>query len=120
MSDDNPPADHATVEERVSERAESGSESEFEKHVKSRSTWLRLLFMLIYYALISIASMVGTIVVVLGFLWVLFTGEVNRQLRQAGQGIAAYIYEIIRYLTFNTDDRPFPFGQDWPSGASQE
>jgi hypothetical protein len=32
-----------------------------------------------------------------------------------GQSIAAYIYESIRYLTFNTDDRPFPFGSPWPS-----
>ncbi len=113
MSNENPPADDVAIED-------SGSGSEFEKHVKSRSTWLRLMFMLIYYVLISIAGMVGTVVVVLGFLWVLFTGEVNRQLRQAGQGVAAYVYEIIRYLSFNTDDRPFPFGQDWPSGPTKE
>ncbi len=72
--------------------------------------------MCIYGLFISLAGMIGTVIVVLGFLWVLFTGEVNRELRQIGQAIAGYMYEIIRFLTFNTDDKPFPFGGDWPSG----
>lgn len=110
MVDQNPTADQA-------EPQDGSGESPFEKNIRSRNTWLRLLFMLIYYVLISIAGVVGTFVVVVGFFWVLFTGEVNPQLRQVGQGIAAYIYEIVRYLTFNTDDKPFPFGRDWPSGA---
>ena len=71
--------------------------------------------MLISCVLVSIASLVGSVVVVLGFFWVLFTGEVNRQIQQVGQSLAGYIYEIIRYLTFNTDQKPFPLGGDWPS-----
>ena len=69
--------------------------------------------------LLGVTSLVGTIVVVLGFFWVLFTGEVNRQIQQVGQSIAAYVYELIRYLTFNTDEKPFPMGGDWPSGDSE-
>ena len=75
--------------------------------------------MVICYMLAGIASFVGTFVVVLGFLWLLFTGEVNRQIQQVGQSIAAYVYEIVRYLTFNTDERPFPLGGDWPSGKAE-
>lgn len=109
MVDQNPAVDQVESEG-------NGDTSPLEQNIKSRSTWLRLLFMVIYYVLICLAGMVGTFVVVVGFLWVLFTGEVNQQLRQVGQGIAAYIYEIVRYLTFNTDERPFPFGAEWPSG----
>ena len=111
MSDQNPPADHVVVED-------SGSGKPIEENLKSRATWKRLLFMVICYVLVSIASFVGTFVVVFGFLWLLFTGEVNRQLKQVGQSIAAYIYEIVRYLTFNTDERPFPLGGEWPSGSA--
>ena len=96
---DNPTVDEVAVEE----------------HLKSRKTWLRLLFMCIYGLFVCLAGMVGTVIVVLGFLWVLFTGEVNRELREIGQSIASYMYEIIRYLTFNTEDKPFPFGGRWPS-----
>ncbi len=108
MVDQNP-----TVDQVESEGG--GDASPLEQNIKSRATWLRLLFMVIFYALISLAGLVGTFVVVVGFFWVLFTGEVNQQLRQAGQAIASYMYEIIRYLTFNTDDKPFPFGGEWPS-----
>ena len=111
MIDQNPTADQVTP-------GNDGGVSPFEENIRSRSTWLRLLFMLIYYVLISLAGLVGTFVVVVGFFWVLFTGEVNQQLRQVGQGIASYIYEIVRYLTFNTDDKPFPFGRDWPSAEA--
>jgi hypothetical protein len=111
MSDSNPPADDIFVEHK-----EPGKP--IEENLKSRATWTRCLFMLISYVLMILAGFVGVAVVVLGFLMVLFTGEVNRELREVGQSIAAYVYENIRYLTFNTDDRPFPFGNPWPPGST--
>ncbi len=113
MSDQNPPADHAVPKG-------TGSGIPIEENIKSRSTWLRLVFMLAYYVIGTVATAVLSVVVVLGFIWVLFTAEKNSQLQQAGQAIAAYLYEIIRYLTFNTEDKPFPFGNDWPSGAIED
>lgn len=110
MSESNPPADDVVLEK-------DGSARPMEENLRSRATWTRLLFMVICYVLVSIASFVGTFVVVLGFLWLLFTGEVNPQLRQVGQSLATYISEIIRYLTFNTDERPFPLGGEWPGGS---
>lgn len=113
MTDTNPPADDAFVNEK-----QAGTK--IEENLKSRATWTRFLFMLISYLLISLASLVGTVIVIMGFLWVLFTGEVNRELRGVGHSLAAYIYENIRYLSFNTDDRPFPFGNKWPDSESEE
>lgn len=113
MSDDNPPADHVLADDKE-------SATPIEEHIKSRSTWLRLVFMIVLYILATVASFVGSFVVILGFLWVLFTGEKNRQLQQAGQVIASYIYEVVRYLTFNTDEKPFPFGRDLPGAGGDE
>lgn len=113
MSDDNPPADHVTADN-------NDSGIPIEEHIKSRPTWLRLVFMFVFYVLAMVASAVCTVVVVLGFLWVLFTGEKNHQLQQAGQVIAAYIYEIIRYLTFNTDEKPFPFDKELPAAEAAD
>jgi len=107
MSDDNTPADHVVDE---------GGEKAMEENLKSRSTWLRLVFMVIFYFLISVAAMVTTAVVVLGFFWLLFTGDANQQLKRLGQSLASYLSEIIRYLTFNSDQKPFPFDAGWPSG----
>ena len=112
MSDDNPTADQVFEGDNPTGNA-------LEQNLKSRATWLRLMFMLVSILLLAVTSLVGTLVVVLGFVWLLFTGEVNRQLQQVGQSIAAYVYEIIRYLTFNTDEKPFPMGGDWPAADSK-
>lgn len=112
MTDQNPTADEVVVEDSESGRP-------IGENLKSKATWIRFLFMVICYMLAGIASFVGTFVIALGFLWLLFTGEVNRQIQQVGQSIAAYVYELVRYLTFNTEQRPFPLGGDWPSGKAE-
>lgn len=111
MTDQNPGTDSGSAHSNQAGRP-------IEENLKSKATWTRLLFMVICYVLVCIASFVGTFVVVFGFLWLLFTGEVNRQIQQVGQSLASYIYQIIRYLTFNSDERPFPIGADWPPGTA--
>jgi len=113
MSNDNPTIDQIDVGDH-----QDGKRTE--DNLKSRTTWLRLVFMLIYCAATSLAILVGSFIVVLGFLWVLFTGEVNPELRATGQSFAKYIYQIARYLTFNSDTKPFPFGESWPASSSDE
>jgi len=113
MSDTNPPADHVFVNEKDTARP-------VEENIKSRTTWMRFLFMAICCVLVSLASMVGSVIVVFSFLWVLIKGEVNRELREVGQSLATYIYQNIRFLTFNTEDKPFPFGSKWPSPADED
>ena len=111
MSNDNPPIDQVIDDEPRG--------SDLEQNIKSRSTWLRLLFIVAFYLIAGLVGMVGSLIVVLGFLWVLFTGETNRQLQQAGQFVAGYLYEIVRYVTYNTDDRPFPFGGELPKTVAE-
>lgn len=113
MSDDNPPADHAFVDENK-------TGNPIEENLKSGATWLRCLFMLVSCILASVATFAGSVIVVLGFFYVLITGEVNQQIKRAGQSVATYIYNIARYLTFNTDEKPFPLGGEWPSDRPEE
>ena len=75
MSNDNPPVDDVLIDD-------NGAPKPIEENLKSRSTWTRLLFMVISYFLLSLAAFVGSFIIILGFLWVLFTGEVNKQVRQ--------------------------------------
>jgi Flp pilus assembly protein TadB len=86
------------------------------ENLKKRSTWLRLFFMLVMVVLYSVSRVVVSVVVLLQFFWVLFTAETNKPLEKFGQSLATYTYQIIRYLTFNTEERPFPFDLDWPTG----
>lgn len=113
MAEESVPPDHVVDESPDETPAERGPA--IEENLKSRSTWLRLVFMFVFYILGSVATLVASVVVVLGFLWVLFTGDTNEQLKRTGQGIATYIAEIIEYLTYNSDKRPFPFDAAWPA-----
>ena len=85
-------------------------------NLRRQSTWLRLFFMLVVILLYWVARLVVGMVVLLQFFWVLFTGETNKSLERLGQSLATYTYQIIRYLTYNTEARPFPFDLDWPIG----
>jgi len=113
MSNDNPPADHAFVDDKK-------TGNPIEQNLKSGATWLRCLFMAISCVLASVAFIAGSVIVVLGFLYVLVTGEVNQQIKEAGQSVSTYIYNISRYLTFNTDEKPFPLGGEWSPASHDE
>ena len=91
------------------------TETSLEENLKRPSTWLRLLFMILFLALWGISRFVVLAVVVLQFFWVLIGGKTNARLAVFGQSLATYTYQIVRYLTFNTEERPFPFS-DWPIG----
>jgi hypothetical protein len=85
--------------------------------MKSKTIWLRLLFMLVVAALYAISRVVVTAVAILQFFWVLLTGQTNGRLLRFGQSLATYTYQVIRYLCFNSDLRPFPFDADWPGSS---
>lgn len=112
MSDAKPPPDHVPPDPDAEPEV---SESNLEENIKSRSTWVRLLFMVLFAAIWGVTELVVIAVVVVQFLIVLFSGEKNARLDVLGQSLATYMYHIVAYLTFVTEDQPFPF-DDWPDG----
>ena len=91
---------------------------EKEKCYKDRSVWLRGLFMLLFIFLMGIAKFVTLVVVVLQFLQVLFTGKVNVYLLQFGKSLSVYQYQIMLFLTYNSETQPFPM-DNWPENSSE-
>ena len=83
------------------------------KNFTTGQTWLRCLFMLLFALIYSFAEVIVGIVVLLQFLFVLFSGEQNRRLKEFGAGMSVYIYRIIAYWTYNSEEKPFPFAP-WP------
>ena len=111
--------DETTPEQKSEDAGDEGRSDtgHLEENLKRRSTWLRLLFMIIFVAIYTLTRFVFAAVVVLQFFFVLFTGETNERLTELGQSLATYTYQIMRYLSFNSEDKPFPFSADWPTGA---
>jgi hypothetical protein len=92
---------------------------EIKENLQKQSTWLRGLYMLMFALFYGLAEIVLFAVVIVQFLFELFTGNTNPRLLKLGQGIATYIYQIIQFLTFNSDYKSYPFGA-WPKGEPSE
>ncbi len=91
-------------------------EQETKDNLTSRNTWMRVVYMILFAVIFSIVEFVIAVVAVVQFLSTLFTGKVIRQLQALGQSVAAYVNEITQFLTYRTDDKPYPFAA-WPKGA---
>jgi hypothetical protein len=79
-----------------------------------QSAWIRLLYLILYAVILNIAEGVTFVVTVVQFIFHLFTGRPNSRLSELGEGLAAYVRDVVAFLTYHVDALPFPFGA-WPS-----
>lgn len=120
MNDNQPPPDHEIPgPDSHSDPDEETLEPGLAANISSGETWKRLLFMILFLALWSVSRIVVLTVVILQFFWVLLSGRTNARLIGFSLSLATYSYQIILYLTFNTEAQPFPF-TDWPAAPPGE
>jgi hypothetical protein len=79
--------------------------------------WLRFAFMVLFLLILGVVSYLIVALVVLQFFWALIAGEGNDKLRDFGSSVARFILQVLRFLTYNTDHKPFPFA-DWPESEN--
>ncbi len=78
-----------------------------------RAVWIRALFMILFIIIYHVAEWLVVAVAVFQFVVVVIAGKQNPQLASFGDGISRFVYQVARFLTFGTEDRPFPFAE-WP------
>ena len=88
---------------------------DIKNNIKKQSTWIRGLYMLLFTIFSRIAEVVLFAIILFQFILKLVTGDTNERLRKLGQGLTTYIYQILQFLSFNSDVHPYPFGV-WPEG----
>ncbi len=88
-------------------------------NVTRRSIWLRLLFMIVLGVAFYVAKFITLAVVAFQFLASLFTGQPNDHLSRFGRNLARYLQQITVYMTFATEEKPFPF-TPWPNEPHEE
>lgn len=92
---------------------------ELKENLKQKKTWLRGLYMLLFAIFYSVAEIVILVVVLFQFLLALFTARTNARLVLFGKSLSTYVYQVMLYLTFNSEDKPFPFGE-WPAADTPQ
>lgn len=91
---------------------------QIKSNITSPEHWLRLLFMLLFAVILYVAGIVMVFLVAVQFLFALITGRDNTNLRQMGDSLSRFIYDALQFLTYNSQEKPFPFAE-WPEGESQ-
>jgi len=86
--------------------------SKLEQNLSQSNTWARCLHMLIFAAIFWVAKMVFWFVVVLQFGFLLFSGNRNQALQTFADDLTEYICAILRFLSFGSEDKPFPFNEE--------
>ena len=79
-------------------------------NVKRGSTWMRIVFMVGFCVVLYVVSVVVWFLTAAQALFSIFTGSDNRNLRSLGSSLAEYVNQILRFITYNSELKPFPFG----------
>jgi hypothetical protein len=98
---------------------ENAMSDQLKDNLVSRNLWARALYMLLFAIIYSVAEIVFFAMVIIQFLIALFSGAPNPRLLDFAEGLTAFIYQILRFLSFGSEDKPYPF-RDWPKGPPAE
>lgn len=98
--------------------SENQSKAE-QKPIVSSEVLCRIGFTLLFGVIGWLSLMVFAVVVLVQFGFLLFTGEVNKNLKAFNGELGDYLADIIKYVAFQIDKKPFPF-QSWQYGETTE
>jgi len=85
---------------------------EIKKNILSPSQWTRILFMVLYGLAWWLVTMLLIAIVVIQALISLVTGRDNEGLRDFGESLVDYLQQVLSFLVYATDDKPWPFASD--------
>ncbi len=89
-------------------------DNDWVESIKSRGTWVRGFFMVLFAAALWFSRILLFVLAVVQFSMVLITGRPAGRLLPFGRSLSTYMRDIGMYLSWNTDDMPWP-GSPWPA-----
>jgi hypothetical protein len=94
-------------------------QEQINQNLKNIGIWQRIFFMLLFALVIELVGLLLWLVVILQLGAMLVTGKPNDNILTFGRQLSLYLYHILLFVTFNTDQRPFPFSS-WETMESSE
>lgn len=76
---------------------------------RARDLGLRFVAMVLFVVIVQAVELVLGLVILVQFLCDLFTGRTFGELRRMGAALGDYVRAILRFLTYDTEEKPFPF-----------
>ena len=90
---------------------------EVRENVKNVDTWIRGLFIIIYGVIFYVLFWIIWLVVIFQFLMKVIMGTLNPNVMNFSGGLTRYAFQILQYVTFQSEERPWPFGP-WPAAVA--
>ncbi len=88
---------------------------DIKNNVKNTDTWLRGLFILIFGVIFYFLYGLIWLLVIFQFVTKVITGGLNSNLEQFSTRMTCYAMQILNYITYQSEERPFPFSP-FPEG----
>jgi len=86
---------------------------EFETNERRKAGLSRALYTILFLIIIRLISTVLFVIAITQFIYSWLTGEPNEKILYFTEGLAEYSKQLVSYVGFNTDEKPWPAG-DWP------
>lgn len=89
-------------------------------NLKEPSAWIRIVFMIAFATVLYvIIAPVILVLMVAQALFSVFNGSSNNNLRFLGAALNKYVYQILEFISYNSEEKPFPFS-DFPQLESSD
>ncbi len=82
---------------------------DIKKNVSNAKQWIRILYMLIFGFILYFVMMVMWVVVFIQAIFAVITGSTNEHLQTFSKDLSKYISDMVMFLTYNLESKPFPF-----------
>ncbi|MFA4901237.1 MAG: DUF4389 domain-containing protein [Desulfobaccales bacterium] len=79
--------------------------------VSRKQVAIRLLYTLLYVAIFEVVKTIVLLITVFEYFFLLVTLRHNEPARTFANKVATYGYRLMRYVTLNENQRPFPFSE---------
>ncbi len=76
---------------------------------------LRLLYILLFYVIYGLSEFLLALITIVQSVMNLLGNGPSRTLQEFGQSLAIYVSQIVSFLSYASEQKPYPF-DDWPEG----
>lgn len=84
-------------------------EDQIKSQVQDTGTWVRLFFTLLFIVIFYVVFFITSAVALIQFVTRILTGKPLGSLMDFNSKLAEYARDLVAYITYASDDKPFPF-----------
>ncbi|SMF20138.1 DUF4389 domain-containing protein [Pseudobacteriovorax antillogorgiicola] len=84
---------------------------DIKENIQKPYVWTRLVHMVILFVAFRITELILYAIIILQFFMTMITGKRLENLDKLSSDLSHYMKNIMLYLSFNHDERPFPFSE---------